>query len=160
MQRTAGQCLLQCYRELQCSAYVRVCAQVVGGGAAPTLSSLLVGSNTFVGAKPSPPISLLLPHFARPANDMLRLQVNSNDSTSQRFWLISRLYYISVWDHLGTNGSSKEFSKNENLETFRCCCEQVEMLMAEKLRHSDFNLDNKQSVAGLGAKTLCVVAGV
>ena len=57
-----------------------VCAQVVGGGAAPTLSSLLVGSNTFVGAKPSPPISLLLPHFARPVNDMGPVQVDSNDS--------------------------------------------------------------------------------
>ena len=91
MQHTAGQCLVAALQSagLRCTAVhmydIGVCAQVVGGGAAPTLSSLLVGSNTFVGAKPSPPISLLLPHFARPANDMLRLQVNSNDSTSQRF---------------------------------------------------------------------------
>ena len=57
---------------------VFVWTQVVGGGLAPTLSSMLVGSTTFVGA--TPPISLLLPHFARPVNDMGPVQVDSNES--------------------------------------------------------------------------------
>ena len=57
---------------------VCVWTQVVGGWLAPTLSSMLVGSTTFVGA--TPPISLLLPHFARPVNDMGPVQVDSNDS--------------------------------------------------------------------------------
>ena len=69
--------------EVKCTAvhiYVCVCVwtQVVGGWLAPTLSSMLVGSTTFVGA--TPPISLLLPHFARPVNDMGPVQVDSNDS--------------------------------------------------------------------------------
>ena len=75
----AGQCLAAVFIAVLQSAGVKftavvhmcVCVwtQVVGGVAAPTLSSMLVGSTTFVGASPAPPISLLLPHFARPAND-------------------------------------------------------------------------------------------
>ena len=88
MQHTAGQCLVAALiaalqsAGLRCTAVhmydVCVCAQVVGGGAAPTLSSMLVGSTTFLGA--TPPISLLLPHFATPVNDMGPVQVDSNDS--------------------------------------------------------------------------------
>ena len=106
---------------------------MVGGVAAPTLSSMLVGSTTFVGASPAPPISLLLPHFARPANDRV-LQCR----WTQIIWRVlidfkrlPLLLNLCLLNYPGKNWILEMvFAKSCNVETFRCW---VELFMAKKL---------------------------
>ena len=137
----AGQCFIAGFiavlqsTGVKCTAVVHMCVwtQVVGGVAAPTLSSMLVGSTTFVGASPAPPISLLLPHFARPANDRV-LQCR----WTQIIWRVlidfkhlPLLLNLCLLNYPGNNWILEMFFANSgNVETFRCW---VELIMAEKL---------------------------